>query len=55
MRIGLFVVDPHVKDFKLKGIIINTKPSLTEQEIQEVALVLITTDHSPINFEEIYK
>ena len=44
------VVDPHVKEFKWNGKIVETK-DLHEVNIEEADLVLITTNHSAFDFE----
>jgi UDP-N-acetyl-D-glucosamine dehydrogenase len=44
------VVDPHVKEFKWNGKLVETK-DLHEVNIEEADLVLITTNHSAFDFE----
>lgn len=44
------VVDPHVKDFKWNGKLVETK-NLHDVDIEKADLVLITTNHSTFDFE----
>jgi UDP-N-acetyl-D-glucosamine dehydrogenase len=47
-------IDPHVKEFKFRGDIVDTV-ELSEELLQEADLVLIATDHSAFDYEQIAK
>ncbi|PLS17794.1 UDP-N-acetyl-D-glucosamine dehydrogenase [Bacillus sp. M6-12] len=49
------VVDPYVREFKFNGEIRDTLLELSEELIEETDMVLITTDHSCMNYELVAK
>ncbi len=47
------VIDPHVKEFKLQGEYKTTESVISSEILEEADLVLITTNHSCFDYEEI--
>lgn len=44
-------VDPHVKQFKFRGQIVDARQSCSEEDVRNADLVLITTDHSAFDYD----